>query len=113
MNENRKEGGEPGKIYHVRNVIGRENLMTCGHKNELAHAVWTEGAYSHSVAIAFIWRPRQHNATLPRSTESYSERTQTHTFENHANLLTYLQTDHCSPRRMALKALLNAKAALS
>ena len=26
--KNRKERGEPGKIYHVRNVIGRENLIT-------------------------------------------------------------------------------------
>ena len=31
-----------------------------------------------------------HYATLPGSTESYSERTETRTFENHANLLTYL-----------------------
>ena len=29
-------------------------------------------------------------ATLPGSTESYSERTQACTFENHANLLTYM-----------------------
>ena len=40
--KNRKERGEPGKIYHVRNVIGRENLITCGRTNELAHTVWTE-----------------------------------------------------------------------
>ena len=40
--KNRKERGEPGKIYHVRNVMGRENLITCGRTNELAHAVWTE-----------------------------------------------------------------------
>ena len=52
--------------------------------------------------------------TLPGSTEIYSERTQTRTFENHANLLTW-QTDRSSPRRMAFKALhvLNGKAALS
>ena len=47
--KNRKERGEPGKIYHVRNVIGRENLITCGRTNELAHAVWT-----NTVAIA-LW----------------------------------------------------------
>ena len=40
--KNRKERGELGKIYHVRNVIGRENLITCGRTNELAHAVWTD-----------------------------------------------------------------------
>ena len=50
--KNRKERGEPGKIYHVRNVIGRESLITCGRMNELAHAVWTE--YIRSVAIA-LW----------------------------------------------------------
>ena len=27
--KNRKEGGEPGKIYHVRNIPGKENLITC------------------------------------------------------------------------------------
>ena len=37
-----KERGEPGKIYHVRNVIGRENLITCGRTNEHAHALLTE-----------------------------------------------------------------------
>ena len=41
-NEKSKERGEPGRIYHVRNVIGRENLITCGRTNELAHAVRTE-----------------------------------------------------------------------
>ena len=50
--KNRKERGEPGKIYHVRNVIGRENLITCGVTNELAHAVWTE--YIRLVVLA-LW----------------------------------------------------------
>ena len=27
---NKAKGGEPGKIYHVRNVISRENLITSG-----------------------------------------------------------------------------------
>ena len=36
-NEKSKERGEPGKIYHMRNVMGRENLITCGRTNELAH----------------------------------------------------------------------------
>ena len=40
--KNQKERGEPGRIYHVRNVIGRENLITCGQTNKLAHAVWTD-----------------------------------------------------------------------
>ena len=41
-NEKSKERGEPGRIYHVRNVIGREDLITCGRTNELAHALRTE-----------------------------------------------------------------------
>ena len=41
-NEKSKERGEPGRIYPVRNVIGKENLITCGRTNELAHAVRTE-----------------------------------------------------------------------
>ena len=42
--------------------------------------------------MSYGWQngTRRHSATLPGSTESYSERTQTHTFENHANLLAYL-----------------------
>ena len=39
--KNRKKRGEPGKIYHMRNVIGRENLITCGWTNEFAHALLT------------------------------------------------------------------------
>ena len=109
--KNRKEWGEPGKIYHVRNVIGRENLITCGRTNELAHAVWTEyscdsfmadrmgldGTMLHYLAVrkamVSLHRPVHSKITL-----TYS--------------LTW-QTDRCTPRRMAFKALLNAKAALS
>ena len=35
----------------MRNVIGRENLITCGRTNELAHALLTE--YTRSVMKAF------------------------------------------------------------
>ena len=28
-----KEWRVPGKIYHVRNIIGRENLIACGRTN--------------------------------------------------------------------------------
>ena len=38
-NKKSKERGEPGRIYHVRNVISRENLITCGRTNEPSHAV--------------------------------------------------------------------------
>ena len=54
--KNRKERGEPGKIYHVRNVIGSENLITSGRTNELAHVLWTE--YTCSVVEA-LWTTEQ------------------------------------------------------
>ena len=54
--KNRKERGEPGKIYRVRNVIGRENLITCGQMNEFAHTLLT--AYTRSVAKA-LWLPER------------------------------------------------------
>ena len=38
-NENSKERGDPGKIYHVRNTAGRETLITCGQATEFAHAL--------------------------------------------------------------------------
>ena len=39
MNEKSKERGEPGKIYHIRNVMGTE---ACGQTNALAHNIWTK-----------------------------------------------------------------------
>ena len=32
--KNRKERGEPVKLYHMRNIIGWENLITSGQTNE-------------------------------------------------------------------------------
>ena len=86
-----KERGEPGKIYHVRNVIGRENLITCGRANEHTHALLT--IYSFSRESFMTDRTGLDSTiyvTLPGSTASYGERKQTRTFENHANLLAYL-----------------------
>ena len=40
--KNGKERGEPGKIDHVSNIIGRENLIRCGGTNKLAHVLLTE-----------------------------------------------------------------------
>ena len=87
----------------MRNVIGRGNLITCGRTDELAHAVWT---YSRSVAIAFIWPTKTalvRKAVVSVHRPLHSKITLTYS-------LTWL-TDRCSPRRMALKALLNTKAA--
>ena len=86
------EMGEPSKIYHVslRNVTGRENLSTCGWMNELAHAILTECTWSVVKAYCQQNGTRQHYATLSGSMTSYGKCTQTHTLENHANLLAYL-----------------------
>ena len=107
-NEKSKERGEPGRIYHVRNVIGRENLITCGRTNELAHDVRTEyscdsfmadrmgldGTMLHYLAVrkamVSVHKPVHSKITL-----TYS--------------LTW-QADRCTSRRMAFKALLNARA---
>ena len=51
--KNKMERESLVKIYHVRNIIGRENLITCGQTNELAHAILTE--YTRSIVKAFIW----------------------------------------------------------
>ena len=68
---NEKLKGKPGKIYHVRNVVGRENLITSGRTNELAHALWIlvslRKLYSQQNGT------RQHYATLPGSTASYGK----------------------------------------
>ena len=92
MNKIRKETGEPGKIYHVRNIIGRENLITSGRMNELAHALWTEYTCLVAKALWLTEGARRHYTKLPGSTASYGDSTQTSTFENHANLLGKLTT---------------------
>ena len=36
------KGQGPGEIYHMRNVIGAVNLITClWRTNELTHDLWT------------------------------------------------------------------------
>ena len=48
---NEKSKGK-GKIYHVRNVIGRENLITCGRTTEFAHALLTIYSFSRESFMA-------------------------------------------------------------
>ena len=55
-NEKSKQREEPGKIYHVRNVIGRENLITCGQTNEPTHALWTENV---CLVVKALWPTEQ------------------------------------------------------
>ena len=91
----------------MRNVIGRENLITCGQTN-LPTLYW-QNILVQSWKLLYGWQngARQHYITLPGSTESYGERTPTCMFENHNNLCTYLTnwllTGGCTLRRMAFE----------
>ena len=58
--KNGKERGESGKIYHMRNIIGRENLITCGRTNELAHAILTEYTRLITKALCLIEQSSEH-----------------------------------------------------
>ena len=66
----KKERGGPGKIFHVRNVTGRENLITCGWTNELVHVLLTD----YALLLVQLWKlygqqnkTRQHYATSESS----------------------------------------------
>ena len=109
--KNRKERGEPGKIYHVRNIIGRENLITGGRMNELAHAVWTE--YS---CDSFMADRMGLDGIMLHCLAVQKAMVSVHRPVHSKIMLTYSltwQTDRCTPWRIAFKALLNTKAALS
>ena len=85
--QNPKERGEPGKIYHVRNIIGRENLITCGQTNEpatlyMAYRMELDGTMLHYLAVQKTM-VSVHRPILSKMTITY--------------LLTW-QTDHCSPQ---------------
>ena len=69
--KNRKERGEPGKIYHMRNVTGREDLIARG-QIKPQHSVrplvmqvssWEDGAFCYTICKfrkslwSSFWRP--------------------------------------------------------
>ena len=111
--KNRKESGEPGKIYHVRNVIGRENLITCGRTNELAHAAWTEYSCDSFMADRMgLDGTMLHYLAVRKAMVSVHVHRPIHSKITLTYSLAW-QTDRFKPRRIAFKALLNAKAALS
>ena len=49
--KNRKERGEPGNIYHVRNMVGSKKLIWANER--FAYALWTE--YTRS-GVKALWR---------------------------------------------------------
>ena len=72
----------------MRNVISRENVITCGRTNELAHAVRTEYSCDSFMAdrmgldSSMLHCLAVRKAMVSVYTNPY--------FENHANLLAYL-----------------------
>ena len=106
--KNRRKGGEPGRIYHVRNVIGRENLITCGRTNELSHAVRTE--YS---CDSFMADRMGLDGTMLHYLTVWKAMVSVHKPVHSKITLTYSltwQADRYTSRRMAFKVLLNTKA---
>ena len=91
----------------MRNVIGRENLITCGQTNELAHAVRTE--YS---CDSFMADRMGLDATMLHYLAVRKAMVSVHKHVHSKITLTYLltwQADRCTSRRMAFKTLLNPK----
>ena len=76
---------ERGKMYHMRNFNGRENLITCGQTNELPTLCW-QNILAQSWKL-YGWQDgtRQHYNTSSGSTASYGELTQTCTV-HYANM---------------------------
>ena len=100
-NEKSKERGEPGRIYHVRNVIGRENLITCGRTNELAHAVRTEDSRDSFMADRMgLDGTMLHYLAVRKATVSVHK--PVHSKITLTYSLTW-QADRCTSRRMAFK----------
>ena len=92
----------------MRNVIGRENLITCGRMNELTHAARTE--YS---CDSFMADRMGLDGTMLHYLAVRKAMVSVHKPKHSKITLTYSLTwkaDHCTSRRMAFKALLNAKA---
>ena len=92
----------------MTNVIGRENSITCGRTNELAHTSWTEYIIRLQKLYSRQNKTRQHYDTLPGRTASYDERTQTHTFENFTCLLGKLTTVYI-PRKIGFQGALKCQ----
>ena len=90
----------------MRNVIGRENLITCGQTNELAHVVRTE--YS---CDSFMADRMGLDGTMLHYLGVRKAMVSVHKPVHSKITLTYSltwQADRCTSRRMAFKTLLNA-----
>ena len=93
----------------MRNVIGRENLITCGRTNELAHAVRTEYSCDSFMANRMkLDGTTLHYLAVRKATVSVHK--PVHSKITLTYSLTWQPADRCTSRRMTFKALLNAKA---
>ena len=94
----------------MRNVIGRENLITCGRTNELAHAVRTEYSCDSFMADRMgLDGTMLHYLAVRKAVVSVHKPVHSKITLNYS--LTW-RADRCTSRRMAFKALLKAKARL-
>ena len=85
----------------MRNVIGRENLITCGRTNELAHAVRTEDSRdSFMVDRMGLDGTMLHYLAVQKATVSLHK--PVHSKITLTYWLTW-QADRCTSRRMAFK----------
>ena len=87
----------------MRNVIGRENLITCGRTNELAHAVRAEYSCDRFMADRMGL-----DGTMLHYLAVRNAIVSVHKPVNSKITLTYLltwQADRCTSRRMPFKAL--------
>ena len=92
----------------MRNVIGRKNLITCGKTNELAHTILTENSCDNFMADRMgLDSTMLHYLAVQKA--MVSVRKPVHSKITLIYSLTW-QADRCTSRRMAFKALLNAKA---
>ena len=86
----------------MRNVIGRENLITCGRTNELAHAVRTEYSYDSFMADRMgLDGTMLHYLAVRKATVSVHK--PVHSKITLTYSLTW-QADRCTSRRTAFKA---------
>ena len=92
----------------MRNVIGRENLITCGRTHELAHAERAEYSCDSFMADRMgLYGTMLHYLAVQKAMVSVHK--PVHSKITLTYSLTW-QADRCTSRRMAFKALLNAKA---
>ena len=94
----------------MRNIIGRENLITCGQTNEVAHARFMDRIYLFSCDSFMADKMGLDGTHLAVRKAMVNVHRPVHSKITLTYSLTW-QTDRCTPRRTAFKALLNAKAA--